>query len=154
LCRGISAAGLRFFTNRQSRKGLELMANPHAAAVFFWQPQGRQVRFEGRIELLTPEEDDAYFAGRPRGHQLAAVASPQSRPIDTAALLARYEELVHLHQGGPVPRPAHWGGFRLIPQVVEFWTRRDNRLHDRTVYRLVPPHEGRAEHWQAETLAP
>jgi pyridoxamine 5'-phosphate oxidase len=154
LCRGISATGIRFFTNRESRKGAQLAANPHAAAVFFWQPQGRQVRFEGRIELLPPAEDDAYFAARPRGHQLAALASPQSRPITTDALLARYQELEQKHQGAPVPRPPHWGGYRLIPQLVEFWTRKENRLHDRTVYRLQPEQAGTTGRWQSETLAP
>ncbi|HEY0713636.1 MAG TPA: pyridoxal 5'-phosphate synthase, partial [Polyangia bacterium] len=121
---------------------------PRAAAVFFWQPLGRQVRFEGDIEVLSGDEDDAYFAARPRGHQLAALASPQSRPIDGVTLLNRFEELQLRYQGQPVPRPAHWGGYRLVPQVIEFWTRRDNRLHDRTVYRFA---EGV---WQPETLAP
>jgi pyridoxamine 5'-phosphate oxidase len=152
LCRGISATGLRFFTNRDSRKGHELSANPNAAAVFFWQPLGRQVRFEGRIEVLSPAEDDAYFAARPRGHQLAALASPQSQPIATAALLARYEELQHRHESGPVPRPPHWGGYRLIPHMVEFWTKRDNRLHDRSVYRRAGTEP--AAPWVTETLAP
>ncbi|HEY0710889.1 MAG TPA: pyridoxamine 5'-phosphate oxidase [Polyangia bacterium] len=148
LCRGIGPQGLRFFTNRQSRKGNELAANPKAAAVFFWQPLGRQVRFEGDIEVLSDDEDDAYFSARPRGHQLAAVASPQSRPIDAGTLLNRFEELQLQYQGQPVPRPAHWGGYRLVPRVIEFWTRRDNRLHDRTVYRLT------GGTWQPETIAP
>jgi pyridoxamine 5'-phosphate oxidase len=148
LCRGISPQGLRFFTNRQSRKGGELEANPRAAAVFFWQPLGRQVRFEGDIEVLSAEEDDAYFAARPRGHQLAALASPQSHPIDGITLLNRFEELQLQFQGQPVPRPPHWGGYRLVPRVIEFWSRRDNRLHDRTVYHLS---EGL---WRPETLAP
>ena len=148
LCRGIGPTGIRFFTNRQSRKGEELAANPRAAAVFFWQPLGRQVRFEGAIELLTSDEDDAYFSARPRGHQLAALASPQSQPIDAVTLLARFEELQQKYQGAPVPRPAHWGGYRLVPHVIEFWSRRDNRLHDRIVYRQT------ADVWRPETVAP
>ena len=150
LYRGVSGAGIRFFTNRQSRKSAELTANPYAAGVFYWELLGLQVRFEGRIEVLEPAEDDAYFSARPRGHQLAALASPQSQPIESAMLLARYHELEHRYENQPVPRPAYWGGYRLVPDMVEFWTQRDNRLHDREVYRL---RDG-GPAWQRETLAP
>jgi pyridoxamine 5'-phosphate oxidase len=149
LYRGVSDGGIRFFTNRQSRKGDELAANPQAAIVFYWEPLGRQVRFEGRIEVLGPAEDDAYFAARPRGHQLAALASAQSQPIAPETLLARYDELEDRYKNAAVPRPAHWGGYRLIPDLVEFWTQRPNRLHDRTVFRAGP-----GGSWRKETLAP
>jgi pyridoxamine 5'-phosphate oxidase len=137
LYRGISGNGIRFFTNLESRKGEELAANPRAAVVFFWSAPGmrQQIRMEGRIERLTPAEDDAYFASRPRGHRLAAWASPQSRPIDHSALLARYLETERTHAGGEVPRPAHWGGYRLVPDAVERWIAQDNRLHRRLRYR-------------------
>jgi pyridoxamine 5'-phosphate oxidase len=149
LFRGVSADGIRFFTNRNSRKGGELGANPFAAAVFYWEPLGHQVRFEGRIEPLTPAEDDAYFAARPRGHQLAALASRQSQPVDPEALRAHYDELERQHEGKPVPRPAHWGGYRLTPDLVEFWTQRDNRLHDRVVFRRTAD-----AGWRTETISP
>jgi pyridoxamine 5'-phosphate oxidase len=149
LFRGISRGGIRFFTNRHSRKGGDLTANPRAAAVFYWEPLGHQVRLEGRIELLTAAEDDAYFAARPRGHQLAALASEQSQPADPEALRARYDELERQHEGKPVPRPPHWGGYRLVPSLIEFWTQRDNRLHDRLVFRS----DGEGS-WRSETLSP
>jgi pyridoxamine 5'-phosphate oxidase len=149
LFRGVSANGIRFFTNRSSRKGDQLGANPWAAAVFYWEPLGRQIRFEGRIEPLGAAEDDAYFAARPRGHQLAALASDQSHPCDPEALRARYDQLERQYEGKPVPRPAHWGGYRLVPNLIEFWTQRDNRLHDRLVFRSDG--EGR---WRSETVAP
>jgi pyridoxamine 5'-phosphate oxidase len=134
-----------------SRKGDELSANPQAAAVFYWEPLHQQVRFEGRIEQLSPAEDDAYFAARPRGHQLAALTSEQSQPTNAESLRARYEELERQYAGQPVPRPAHWGGYRLIPDVIEFWTQRDNRLHDRMRFRRGGPG---GQTWSAETLSP
>jgi pyridoxamine 5'-phosphate oxidase len=138
LFRGLTGGGLRFFTNLESRKASELLSNPRAAVVFHWAPLGRQVRIEGRVERLSADEDDAYFASRPRGHRLAALASPQSRPIEYADLMARYEALERTHKDDEVPRPPSWGGFRLTPEVVELWVRKDNRLHDRTVYRMAP----------------
>jgi pyridoxamine 5'-phosphate oxidase len=148
LYRGLSGDGLRFFTNLESRKAGELLANGRAAAAFHWAPQKRQVRIEGAVERLGPEEDDAYFAARPRGHQLAAWASPQSRPIARAALEARYAELERQHAGKPVPRPPFWGGFRIVPDRIELWSNRDNRLHERTVY----VREGGS--WRQDVLAP
>jgi pyridoxamine 5'-phosphate oxidase len=150
LFRGLSEGGLRFFTNLGSRKGDELVANPRAAAVFWWQPLGRQVRIEGKIERLSAAEDDAYFAARPRGHRLAALASPQSRPIGYDELLDRYAALEREYQDQEVPRPAGWGGFRLIPMAIEFWVRKDNRLHERTEFQRERP--GTA--WQRRTLGP
>jgi pyridoxamine 5'-phosphate oxidase len=150
LCRGIGSRGIRFFTNLQSRKGDELAVNQRAAVVFFWTAPGmrHQIRLEGRIERLTDAEDDEYFASRPRGHQLAALASPQSRPIEYAALLERYQALERQHAGGAVPRPPHWGGFRLVPDAGERWVAQDNRLHRRTRYRRVE------DRWVAEELGP
>jgi pyridoxamine 5'-phosphate oxidase len=150
LYRGLSGDGIRFFTSLESRKGGELEANPRAAVAFFWTAPGRrhQIRLEGRIERLPAAEDDAYYSSRPRGHQLAAWASPQSRAIAHPELLARYGELERAHQGREVPRPAHWGGFRLVPEVVERWIAQNNRLHLRTRYRR----EG--DRWIIEELGP
>jgi pyridoxamine 5'-phosphate oxidase len=150
LFRGLSEGGLRFFTNLGSRKGDELTANPRASVVFWWQPLGRQVRIEGRIERLSAAEDDAYFAARPRGHRLAALASPQSQPIGYDELLDRYADLEREYQDREVPRPVGWGGFRLIPTAIEFWVRKDNRLHERTHFQRERP--GTA--WQRRTLGP
>ena len=152
LYRGCSGDGIRFFTNLESRKGGELDSNPRAAVAFFWSAPGlrQQIRLEGRIERLLAAEDDAYFGSRPRGHRLAAWASPQSRPIEHTALLQRYAELERAHQGREVPRPAHWGGFRLVPDVVERWIAQDNRLHLRTRYRR----EGGSGDWTIEELGP
>ena len=114
LFRGLSEGGLRFFTNLGSRKGDELTANPRASVVFWWQPLGRQVRLEGKIERLSAAEDDAYFAARPRGHRLAALASPQSQPIGYDQLLDRYAALEREYQDQEVPRPAGWGGLSAV----------------------------------------
>lgn len=148
LFRGTSGGGIRFFTNLESRKGQELAANPAAAVVFHWAPLGRQVRLEGRVERLGAAEDDAYFAARPRGHRLAAAASPQSRPIAYDDLVERYTALERRYEGQEVPRPAGWGGFRLVPEAIEFWSRKDNRLHERTVYRRT------AGGWTIESVGP
>ena len=150
LFRGLSEGGLRFFTNLDSRKGGELGADPRAALVFWWQPLGRQVRIEGRVERLSASEDDAYFAARPRGHRLAALASPQSRPIEYPELLERYAALEREYQDQDVPRPAGWGGFRVIPTAIEFWQRKDNRLHERTLFQRQHP----GARWQRRTLGP
>jgi pyridoxamine 5'-phosphate oxidase len=150
LFRGMSEGGLRFFTNLGSRKGDELAGNPRAAVVFWWQPLGRQVRIEGTIARLSAPEDDAYFAARPRGHRLAALASPQSRPIGYGELLERYAELEREYQDRDVPRPAGWGGFRLTPTAIELWQRKDNRLHERTLF----TRERAGAPWQRRTLGP
>lgn len=148
LFRGLSHGGLTFFTNYESRKGVELVGNPHAAAMFYWHQTGVQVRVEGTVERLSEQESDAYFEARPRGHRLGAWASPQSRPIAYADLLARYEQLERTYEGLPVPRPTHWGGFRLVPHSIEFWLRRDNRLHERIVYERTPAG------WQRTQIGP
>jgi pyridoxamine 5'-phosphate oxidase len=135
LMRTCDARGLDFYTNYQSRKGRELDANPRAAATFWWPSLERQVRFEGRIERVAPAESDAYFASRPRGAQLASAASPQSRPLaDRRELEERIVELERRCAGGDVPRPEHWGGYRLVPSSIEFWQGRASRAHDRIVY--------------------
>lgn len=149
LCRGIDARGLRFFTNYESRKALELAANQRAAVVFHWHSLGRQLRAEGLVERLPAAESDAYFAGRPRGHQLSALASPQSRPIGgLEELRRRATELDRQYAGKEVPRPASWGGYLLVPTALEFWQRGADRMHDRLRFELC---DGR---WLEEQLAP
>ena len=131
LLKGIDERGVEFFTNYESRKGSELIANPRAALAVLWKPLERQVRLEGAVEVLMPEESDAYFASRSRGSQLGAWASRQSEVIpDREWLEAR---LVEVGEAYPdeVPRPPHWGGFRLLPSSIEFWEGRPSRLHDR-----------------------
>ncbi|MFN4263362.1 MAG: pyridoxamine 5'-phosphate oxidase [Thioalkalivibrionaceae bacterium] len=123
--------GLCFYTDRDSRKGHDLSANPRAAVLFYWPETERQVRFEGGVEILSDAEADAYFSSRPTGSQQAAYASKQSQPIaDRATLEAAHAAIVHEFPDGP-PRPSRWGGYRLVPQRIEFWQGRDNRLHDR-----------------------
>ncbi|HEY7704299.1 MAG TPA: pyridoxamine 5'-phosphate oxidase [Acidimicrobiia bacterium] len=141
--------GLVFYTNYHSRKGAELSANPQAAAAFVWVPLHRQVRLEGRVERVSAEQSDAYFASRPREAQLAAAASPQSQVVGGRAdLEAAMAEVTAVNEGREVARPPHWGGWRLIPEEFEFWQGRLNRFHDRLLYRA----EGDA--WRIERLAP
>jgi pyridoxamine 5'-phosphate oxidase len=149
LLKGIDRRGLTFYTNLDSRKARELAANAKAALLFWWPPHARQVRFEGAIEPVEAAEADAYFATRPRGSQIGAWASAQSSVLaDRAALEAAEQEVAERFAGGPVPRPPFWGGYRLVPQRVEFWQGRSNRLHDRLRYTRV------AGGWQIERLAP
>ncbi|HEX7291428.1 MAG TPA: pyridoxamine 5'-phosphate oxidase [Conexibacter sp.] len=150
LLKGIDARGFAFFTNYESRKGRELDANPYAALVLLWTPLQRQVRVSGRVERLSAEASDAYFATRPRGSQLGAWASQQSRPLpDRAVLEAHWAELEARHAGTAVPRPPHWGGYRVEPDEIELWQGRADRLHDRFRY-LRAPDGG----WTHERLAP
>jgi pyridoxamine 5'-phosphate oxidase len=135
LLRGSDERGFVFYTNYESRKGEELAANPHAALLFFWAELERQVRIEGRVEKVSPEESDAYFQGRPRESCLGAWASAQSRVIaDRGVLERRMRELEEEFTGRSVPRPQYWGGYRVVPSVLEFWQGGAHRLHDRLCY--------------------
>jgi pyridoxamine 5'-phosphate oxidase len=150
LLRGQDERGFVFFTNYLSRKGKELAANGRAALVFFWEALQRQVRVEGVVEVVTAEESDQYFRGRPRGHQLGAWTSYQSQVLAGRDVLeADLAELTARFADGEVPRPPHWGGFRVVPETIEFWQGRLNRLHDRLRYRRVSPGG-----WVVERLAP
>jgi pyridoxamine 5'-phosphate oxidase len=149
LLKAVDRRGVTFYTNLESRKARELAANARAALLFWWPPQGRQVRFEGEIERVDDAEADAYFATRPRGSQIGAWASAQSTVVaDRAALDAAEREMAARFADGPVPRPPFWGGYRLVPTGVEFWQGRINRLHDRLRYTR------RGEGWDLERLAP
>lgn len=149
LLRDFDERGFGFYTSYESRKGNELAENPRAALLFHWDSLGRQVRIEGPVERLTPEESDDYFHSRPRGRQLGAAASLQSRELESRAELERrYAELEAAHPDGDVPRPEFWGGFRLIPESFEFWQHGENRLHDRFRYAR------RGNEWRIERLYP
>jgi pyridoxamine 5'-phosphate oxidase len=128
--------GFTWYTNYDSDKGRQLLARPHAALLFFWPELERQVRIEGRVERTAPEESDKYFHSRPLKSRLAAVASQQSRPIGSRAELEQHYDAVAAQFGDAPPRPGHWGGYRLVPERIEFWQGRRSRFHDRIVYTL------------------
>ena len=137
LLRGLSREGARFFTNRRSRKGKALAANARAALLFHWDLLDRQVRIEGRVALATDEESDEYFAHRPVDSRVNAWASDQSEPVaNRAELERRAEEMTRRFEGAEVPRPPHWGGYRVSLDRIEFWQGDKYRLHDRVEYRL------------------
>ena len=152
LLRGFDADGFVFFSNRDSRKGREMAANPRVALLFPWHPVGRQVIVEGTAAPISDEDSDAYWVTRPRGSQIAASASPQSQVVpDRATLERRFAEVERRHEGQPVPRPDNWGGICVSPDRVEFWQNRDRRMHDRLVYRRDTT---RSSGWRIERLAP
>jgi pyridoxamine 5'-phosphate oxidase len=149
LLKGLDARGFCFFTNYASRKGQELAANPQAALLFWWGLLERQIRIEGRVEKLSAAESDAYFQSRPRGAQLGAWASPQSQVIpDRQILEDRLAQLEAEYAHAEPPRPPHWGGYRLVPDALEFWQGGVHRLHDRLLYTR------QAGGWTLARLAP
>jgi pyridoxamine 5'-phosphate oxidase len=149
LLKDVDELGFVFFTNYDSRKAQDLAAHPFAALVAFWEPLHRQVRIEGEIEKVEPEVSDAYFASRPRGSQIGAIASPQSRPIASREVLEdRFAEAERSIGVAEPARPAHWGGYRLVPDMIELWQGQPSRLHDRVRYRRE--HGG----WVRDRLAP
>ncbi len=151
LLKGFDRRGFVFFTNYNSRKAAQLHENPRAALVFWWQQLERQIRIEGAVCRTTEEESETYFASRPRGSQIGAWASEQSKVIaGRGDLDARFEELSATYKDRPIPRPPHWGGYRVIPILFEFWQGRTDRLHDRFAYRLRADRKD----WVVERLSP
>jgi pyridoxamine 5'-phosphate oxidase len=149
LLRGLDERGFVFYTNYESAKGRDLAAIPFAAATFYWEALGRQVRVEGPVARIDAAESDAYFAQRPRGHQLGAWASAQSTVVrDRASLERAMAETESRFADRDVDRPAYWGGYRIVPERIEFWQHRDDRLHDRIRY--VRDHGA----WRIERLSP
>lgn len=149
LLKAVDERGFVIYTNYRSQKGHDLAANPMAAMLFGWYPLQRQVRVEGRAVQLPAEESDAYFASRPRGSQLGAWASEQSSEVDSLAQLEEdYAAVERRFSGGDVPRPEHWGGYRIDPETVEFWQGQPSRMHDRLRYRQTP------DGWELTRLAP
>lgn len=149
LLKGFDQRGFVFYTNYESRKSIELAENPPACLLFWWASLDRQIRIEGEVMRVDAHESDEYFVTRPRGSQLGAWASDQSRTVTNRASLDRkLEELEKKYRDAPVPRPPHWGGFRLLPHTFEFWQSQPNRLHDRLQYRHT------LTGWLIERLAP
>ena len=148
LLKGIDGGGFVFYTNYASAKGRQLAANPEGCLVFFWVELERQVRVTGRVEKVSVAESDAYYASRPLGARLSAWASSQSSPVPARRALEDALATVEKLHGANPPRPAHWGGYRLVPDSIEFWQGRPNRLHDRLLYRRE------AASWTIGRLAP
>jgi pyridoxamine 5'-phosphate oxidase len=149
LLKDLDATGFVFFTNYDSAKGRDLARHPRACLLFFWGELERQVRITGRVERLTADESLAYFRSRPRGSQLGAWASPQSRVIESRDILDRaLAELDATYTGADIPLPPFWGGFRVMPEAMEFWQGRTSRLHDRLLYSRID------DQWSRVRLAP
>ena len=137
LLKGHGPGGFIFYTNQESAKGEQIAANPRVALLFHWKTLRRQVRIEGPVEPASGAEADAYFATRARDSQLGAWASDQSRPLDSRPTFeARFEQMKRRFDGQDVPRPPHWGGYRVIPERIEFWTSREHRLHERRLFQV------------------
>ena len=150
LLKGYDAEGFAFFTNYDSNKGKELESNPQACMVFFWKELERQIRIEGTVEKIIAEESDDYFFSRPPGSQVGAWASPQSRVIENRQVIEKnVEKYEKEFAAKPISRPAHWGGYRLVPTIIEFWQGRQSRLHDRLQYTLLENGQ-----WKMVRLAP
>jgi len=151
LLKDFDAHGFVFYTNYESNKGKAMAANPMVALTFWWAELERQVRIEGKAERVPAQESDEYFFSRPRGSRVGAWASPQSQVIANREVLERRAEQLHRQYGEEifVPRPPHWGGYRVVPDFFEFWQGRSNRLHDRIAFRLQPDGS-----WQIQRLAP
>jgi pyridoxamine 5'-phosphate oxidase len=138
LLKGVDDRGFVFYTNKESRKGAELTANPHVALLFYWKSLKRQIRIEGAVESVTDAEADAYYESRPRNSRLGAWASEQSRPLANRTILQERLAQMERHYPNEIPRPDYWSGYRVLPEVFEFWQEMPYRLHDRTVYRRSP----------------
>ena len=148
--RGSDKKSFWFFTNYNGRKAQELSRNKKASLLFFWPRMDRQVRIQGKVEKLSAKESDTYFAGRPRGSQIGAWSSPQSKVIKNRTVLEEWvKEFTEKFEGKTIPRPPNWGGYRLIPTSFEFWQGRESRLHDRIVF--TNPKAGK---WKIERLSP
>lgn len=149
LLKSFDARGFIFFTNYRSRKGQELARNGRGTLLFYWGSLERQVRIDGRVTKVSRRESDDYFATRPRGSQLSAWASPQSDTVPDRGMLEQRMSALARRYPDQVPRPAHWGGYRLTPEAIEFWQGREDRLHDRILYRRT-----RGGRWTIQRLAP
>ncbi|RFU46414.1 pyridoxamine 5'-phosphate oxidase [Paraburkholderia sp. DHOC27] len=150
LIKGVDERGFMFFTNYESRKGRELAENPFASLLFYWIELERQVRIEGTVVKASAEESDRYFHSRPLGSRIGAWASEQSQVIESRAVLEAREQQISAQYGEHPPRPPHWGGYRLIPDAIEFWQGRPSRLHDRLLY----TRSADSSDWQIARLSP
>lgn len=148
LLKGVDQGGFEFYTNYESDKGRQMAENPHVSMCFFWPEAERQVRVEGQVQKLSEAESTAYFKSRPHGSQVGAWISPQSRSISSREFLEERAREYAAKYEGDVPKPPHWGGYRLLPERLEFWQGRSSRLHDRALYQKV------GGEWRLERLAP